>query len=263
MTTEATPKTAIETAQEAVNEAKEALDKATAASAETTQKILSVQPLDLVALAEATAPVAKAQAIYESRMATLKDAKANDVWEQSIAVREPILEAIRAMLIDAPISVTLESVSGSLKIEDGKVSVSLTPVLGKIDMSTIEAAIAEKADPKGFAAVEISAVDISVTDIGKENALVSLALPSSKATKAKATGTSDGTRAGSLEYNYKGEWLGAKAFVTAVESNGEKIATDRKPSFDTVLRGTGNGLSNLAKDAAKKLGVESREVVKE
>lgn len=263
MTTEATEKSAIQVAEEALAEAEKALQEITATQAEVTQKILSVQPLDMVALSEATAPVAKAQAIRDARASTLKDARANDRWEQSIAVREPIIAAIRTLLIDQPISVTLESVSGTIKIEDGKPVVSLTPVLGKIDMSTIEGMIGETVNVKGFADVEISAVDVAVTDIGKENALVALALPSTKSSKPRSSGTSEGTRAGAIEYNYKGEWLGAKAFVEAVEAAGEKIATDRKKSFDTVLRGSGNGLSNLAKDIAPKLGVEAREVVKE
>jgi hypothetical protein len=67
-------------------------------------------------------------------------------------------------------------------------------------------------------------------------------------------------RSGNLEYQYfDGFWLGARPLLEALERDHHPYATSHQQAFQTVLRGSGNGLSNLAKHAAKKLGLQSRE----
>ncbi|HEU0072695.1 MAG TPA: helix-turn-helix domain-containing protein [Dehalococcoidia bacterium] len=67
-------------------------------------------------------------------------------------------------------------------------------------------------------------------------------------------------RSRNLEYRYlDGFWLGARALLEALERDNHPFAAVHRQSFETVLRGSGNGMSNLAKEAAKQLSLESRE----
>ena len=68
------------------------------------------------------------------------------------------------------------------------------------------------------------------------------------------------TRAGRYEYELEGRWLSARSYLMALEERGHAVARQRRQAFNTVLRGNGNGLSNLAKDIAQKLGHPRREI---
>ena len=66
-------------------------------------------------------------------------------------------------------------------------------------------------------------------------------------------------RAGRLQYQLNGEWIGTREFLTRLERSNHPAVHKHGQSFETVLRGSGNGLSNLAKDIAKEFGIPRRE----
>lgn len=248
----------IEALEQAVSEAQKALDVANKEAAEKSAPILAVQPIDFAALSAISRPVQVATDKLESARKALSEGKAADRWESSIAVRQPVLDAIDATILDNRPSVKVLGVTGRIEIDaDGKVSVNLTPQIGKLDMADIEALVAEAVNVPEFQKVEILSVDVSVTGLDGQSPVISLK-PTASGRARSVASNPDAPRAGALEYNYKGEWLGAREFLTAVEAAGEQIATDRKQSFETALRGNGNGLSNTAKQVAAKLNAESR-----
>ena len=67
------------------------------------------------------------------------------------------------------------------------------------------------------------------------------------------------SRVGRYEYLIEGQWLGSRDYLSVVDATGNAIVKRHQKAFDTVLRGNGNGLSNLAKYVANNLGHSSRE----
>jgi len=76
--------------------------------------------------------------------------------------------------------------------------------------------------------------------------------------RARLSDSKARSRVGKHEYQLNGSWLGPRDFLMTLESSGHVIASERVQAFDTVLRGSGNGLSNLAKAVAAKLMIPTR-----
>lgn len=259
MTTENISK--VDQIQAELTAAQEKLTTAQAEAATRVQEIMSVSPVDFVALSAASAPVASAQAAIDRLTRTLADAKAADAWESLDAIRKPIRDAIRDLLIDNAPTVSLVRANGRIEIEeDGSVSVSIRPQFSQADMDSLEDLIAQAVDVNGFTARGLRDISFSVevSDKVVSDRPTSQTSAATRVTSA-ATPKSDGSqaRSGNLVYNFNGAELGPKAFLQAVEESGSEVVAAHQKAFDTALRGTGNGLSNLAKTVAGKLGVPS------
>lgn len=207
--------------------------------------------------AELSTAISKAQVVLNTAQDALRAARASSVWESMVAVRQPIVDAAREFTITSPITVGLTAVNGTITFDDEGAHVTLKPVIAPIDMSAIESLIAEQVDAAAFAAEKITSLDLNVTNIDKPDAMVQL-VPSSS--KTAATRNASGARTGKLEYEFNGAWLGSHELLDALEATNHQITVDRKQSFDTALRGNGNGMSNLAKSVAKALNINSHEV---
>lgn len=211
------------------------------------------------------AAVTAADVTLERAQDALRAGRASSVWEQLVAIREPVIAAARTFLVDNSVSVPLLSVRGQITFDDeGQASVTLTPVIGKLDMSEIESLIASEVDAASFIKEGVTSIDLDVTGIGtvKEGgasgATISL-MPTSS--KTAATRNSSGTRSGKLEAEFNGNWYGSHDLLVALEAAGHQITIDRKQSFDTALRSEEhNGMSNLAKSAIKSLNLPTRPV---
>lgn len=206
--------------------------------------------------ADLSGAISKAQVALNHAQDALRAARASSVWESMVAVRQPIVDAAREFTISSPITVGLTAVNGTITFDDEGAHVTLKPVISPVDMSAIESLIAEQVDATAFAVEKITSLDLNVTNIDKPDAMVQLVPSSSKTAATRNTGA----RTGKLEYEFNGTWLGSHELLDALEATNHQVTVDRKQSFDTALRGNGNGMSNLAKSVAKSLNIPSREV---
>lgn len=193
--------------------------------------------------------------------AKLDEASRNSRWENLAEARKPIVDALSELIRDAKPTAAVTAVKGVAKVnDDGSVTVSLTPTVEKLEMAEIEKAIAATFDGAAFKSTNVTSIEIAVTDIGKSNAAVRIVPTANVSLQFRNKPTGDGTRAGALTYDYNGTAMGAKDFLLAVHASGNAYLTDKRAkSYDTAINGNGNGLSNLAKDTAKELGITPTE----
>lgn len=254
--------------------ARENLAKAQSEAAEKSAAFMALpEPKDYAVLAEIGKPAAVASAVVTSVEAELSKARESDRWETNIAIREPVLDGIREMLIDNAPTVAISSYAGRLTIgkvgdaETESASVKLTPTMSKIDLSSIEAAIASTVDVAAFKAAGFLDVVVSVTGLDGDKPVISLAPASAvnaagksaapKATKADSEKTE---RSGPLQWLYAGEWLSSREMLEAVKastgSDEEAQVAAHPVAFENALAPGGQGMSNLAKQVGGFAGME-------
>lgn len=266
MTTEATTNVisaeslaaAIETARASL---KTVTDAANAAAPDLLKKS------DWKALGENADKIKAAEAAVEKAVAAHADFVKTSRWEQLTDARKPVQDTA-GLIRDSKPTVPVTSIRGPIVIvknEDGtyECEVSLTATLASADMADLESMLAEAVDAKAFGEIGVMSIDVNITNIGKPDALIDIK-PSSAATQATRAprGTNAAATNGSWVFDFNGSKLGSRAFLEAVEASGHAIATDRKQSFDTALRGNGNGLRNLALSVAKKMSVAATQAEK-
>lgn len=235
--------------------------------------------------------VADAQRQLDVATAALENATKASRWENLLPARKPIEDAIRSLLIESINSTPWATVHGVITVGtpeipavaevkvDGKVTVaavaaqpadphrvtvSFKPVLAELDVSDLEAQIADAVESEAFASTNVKSLDFNVTNIGTPTAMLQL-VPTNMVTAAARNKPSKGTSSdrGSWEYLYEGKVLGSKEFLIAIKASGHSIVTERKQGFDTALDAdkSGYGMSNLAKQVADALSVTRRQKV--
>lgn len=255
MTTETTID--IQALRKARDEAQAAM---TAAETESSAKIAALmadKPEDwIVLMGKAAEPVEAAKRALVKATQEVEQAEKNEFWNKAEDTRRPVVDALRAMLVDAGLSAPIVAVRGRITIENGEAKIDLVPEIAKLDMSEIESLIIDTVDVDAFTAQGIDSIDVNVTKIGSPDALVHL-LPTAAVNAAGKVKVSESgtTRGGAKVYTWNGKGYGAKDFLTAVfESGHEYLTTTRRQSYDTAMGPTANGLSNLAKATAPKVG---------
>jgi hypothetical protein len=202
------------------------------------------------------------QAVTRAR-AKLDEASRASRWENLAEARKPIEDTIHELLVAAKPTVSVKAVKGVARVDDeGVVTVSLKPELAALDMSGIESAIAATFDGKAFKATNVTSIEINVMGLDTASPVAALR-PTANVSlpfRNKGGDGSTGARSGALSY----DGMGAKDFLIA-QWNGTGAGHDyltgkRAKSYDTAINGTGNGLSNLAHDTAKMLGITPTEV---
>lgn len=248
----------------------EALEQAvlTARQAESTAKEVATEKIptllaasDFAGMTALTTEITKATKARESAESSLSEAKRTSRWA-SLEAPNQAIQSVLQMIIDRPPVLTAKRASGVIRVdEQGNVSTDIRVTFSDQENADLEALVSESVDVDAFLAADVKSLDISV-DLTATPPMITLRPTEAKHVRAPRTeGT--GTRAGALEYEYNGEWLSSKAFLTAVEASGHAIATDRAKGFERALRGDGNAMSNLAKDVASKLSITSRSKPKE
>jgi hypothetical protein len=261
VTTETASK--IETMEKALADAIAAFDAANLAAATATKALLAEPSPDYAKLAEIGAPVKRAERVVDDARATLKVAKNESVWGQLDEIRSPVLATIRESLVTDVPTLKLASALGHINIpEDNDAVVTLTLTFEKADSSEIAALIAMSVDGEAFRAQGITDIDFSVADIGGLNTIDLKPTAAVAMNDAGKRAAATGVRGGSWSFTYEGKVLGSREFLEAVEASGAQIAKDRAPGFETALRGSGNGLRNLAIGVAKSLNVPASQTDK-
>lgn len=243
---------AIEEAAKAVTEAESALVAVQAAADKEMPELLKAG--DYAKMGETAAKVTAAKANVERAKAAHAKATTDSYWAKAEEMRRPTLDILRTLLVDNAPSAPVVAVRGIVTIkDDGTSEIALRAEIGSLDLSEIESFVAETINGAAYAEQGIKSIDVNVTNIGKADATVSL-LPSANVTSAAKVKVTGSGRSGDNVYTWNNIAYGAKDFLAAVEAAGHQIATDRKQGFETALRGNGNGLSNLAKAVAPKVG---------
>lgn len=254
----------IEALSEAVTKAEAALAEASAAAGIRTAEIIATIPATETRyfneLTAAAAPVTAASNRLEAVKAALEAGRANDRWESSIEVRQPILDQMRDMFITNKVVAPMTGISGTLKVVDGKAVYTLNPVFGKVEISTDD--LEAITDVEKLVALGLDSIDINVTALTAENPVMSLTPTGAKSAqkapaKAKsgqAEGSTETTRKGTKVFTWNGTEYGSKDFLEAVEASGHQVVADNAQSFQTALHGSKNGMSNLAESVAPKVG---------
>lgn len=252
--------TEIEKLQSKVSESQSTYDTAQTESTTKVQSIMSVQPIDFIALAAASEPVARAKRTLDNAVEALRQFTVNDKWESSIIIRQPLLDTLRQVFIDAKPTTFLSSVSGTIKIdESGQLQVTLNPTWNRPDISddTLDAVV-KSIDVEQFKANGFTDMSVVLRALDTESPVISLDPSGNKTSVAKSTKSapsSNGSGRGSWKYTYKGQELGSKAFLQALEANNDPIIAEHDVGLETALRGSGYGMSNLAKQIAEKMKV--------
>lgn len=274
--------------RKAVTDAEAVMAAATKATEDASNNALAATPASQrnsafwVALGKLAEPTESAENVLSRAREALRVEETKGYWERTHDMRQPTLTLLRTLLVANPPHAEISAARGvmkfahvdavaavaEIKASDGTVTpaspavpahfettVILRPEIGEIDMSDIEEMVADSANPEAYLAEGIASIDINVLRIGKPDASISL-MPTSAVTVAAKVkvGSSMGTRATGRKYLWNGTLYGSRDFLVAIEASGHAIAKERAQSFDTVLRGTGNGLANLAKELAPKVG---------
>lgn len=205
----------------------------------------------------AAVPATNIQARIERLEKELVNLKAASRWESSQAIRQPVLDTIKTLLIDNPPTVSLESVSGSITIEDGKAVVTLRPKFSDLDVESLGALVASEINVKAFTAAELTSLDIRVSDIGGENKIA--ITPKGEGLRSSGgSGAPRGPRAKSREYMVNGNWVDARALLQFAVDSKDEEAMKRIKGFMSAIN-SGNGAFDLAVSTAERLKIESRE----
>lgn len=210
--------------------------------------------------AELSGAISKATVNLERAQDALRAGRASSVWEQLVETREAIILAAHTFILDAVIPAPLTGIRGVITIVDGDAVVTLTPVMGKLDMADIEQLIGSEVDVARLQAEGVTSLDLDIAHIGetKDDGASATTVTIAPST-SKTLATRNSTRTGKVEYEFNGTWYGSHDLLVALEAAGHQITTDRAQSFETALRGTGNGMSNLAKSVAKSLNLTTRD----
>lgn len=254
MTTE-TPTITRESLEAAIASAQEELTKSQTDASTKVAALMNTSPIDFIALGAASAPVETAQRKYDRAVSALGEFVNTSKWEQSSELRAPAVAAIRSLLIDTSVSSPLSGALGTIKVDDkGVVTVALRPTFRAVDFDAINTMIAAEVNGPELLAQGITSIDVTVKDADKSNALVDLKPTGSKGVSTAAP-AGDGSKVGALEYEYNGAWLSSRQLLDALKADNHAFYTKRSKS--TAWDG-GNGMSNMAKDAAKDLTLPSR-----
>jgi len=287
--------TPVQEMEQRVNAAKAVLD---AARAENREKvaILMATPADEQddawndALTDAGIPVRQARDTLANLETQLEQLRAADRWNSNTALRSPIESALRGF-VNAPLSVSAKAVTGTIRIVDAVapetpegeepqpfephkvVNVSMSFRFAEPDSSSFAQSIIDAVDIDAMDAAELDALSFVITGIGDTDdkgtskAVVRLnqgadapRVPTTAPAAASkpAGGGAAAPRQGRIEWLYKGTWMSSREMLEAVEAAHESVVAEHAKAFDTTLRGTGYGLSNLAKAIGGKLSLQSR-----
>lgn len=199
------------------------------------------------AVTKATKEVADAESAISEFTRTSK-------WATLEAARNPVRAAIRDLVITHPITVTAESASGRILIdEDGQATVTLNVQFPKFNALEAEALIAGYVNGSDFLKAGVPSIDFTVSNIGKpDSMLTDMPTPSGKIAAAKDKGEV-GQRSGSIVYSLAGKSLGMMDFLQAAADAGNDRA--KKWLAASKERGNTNGASNTAKAIVEKDGV--------
>lgn len=255
MTTELSP---IDAKKQELDGLKLELSEAQAIANQELSELMASNPtydLTLAAkMGEINKPIAAIQTKLDKVNAEFKKISGPILWEMSEPVREPVLTILKDTFVSSPVTFTLASISGSIKIVDGKAVVSLNATAAPLDMTNFEATVASSIDVSAYQDANMVDLEVSVADIATSEPLVTLS-PAKKATK---TGI---VRSKPREYFAGGKWVSAKDFLAMLIQNGDPVAAQQSKSFNYAVQ-TGSGAFDKAVTSAKRLGVESREKVK-
>lgn len=174
-------------------------------------------------------------------------------WESSQAIRQPVIDMFKTILIDNPPSVRLASVRGTIDIKDGKAVVTLKPVFSTFDIEGLQQLIASEVDVKAFSAAELTSMDIAITDIGTDNKIN--LVPRGEGLKPASSGI---TRSKSQEYEVNGKWYPVKDYLKYLLDSGDPEAAKRS-KFYLNASTTGSGAAPEAAKRAAELGHNHRD----
>jgi len=203
-----------------------------------------------------------AKAAVVKATAKLDDASRASRWENLKTAREPIENVLHELLVDGKPMVAVTAVKGVAKIDDaGVVTVSLKPTLASLEMTELEAAVAATFDGPAFKLTNVTSIEINVIGLDTASPVVALK-PTANVNiqfRNKAEGGT-GAATGGLQYAYNGAMLGSRDFLVAVNASGsgegfDYLTQKRAKTYETAINGTGFGLSELAKQTAKKMGI--------
>lgn len=263
-----TPEVSIESLTASRDEAQVKLNEANSEMATKGPELFAASNYEaLKPLADA---VSRAKVILEGRESALVEYRKTSAWEQMESAREPIRSTFRDLFIDSTPQNPLTGVIATIEVKDGKASASCHLTFSSLDMSTINDLVAGSVDVAAFEKAGISSLTVQMTKIGTPEAIISDKPTPAKGAKVASTSTAStgdpAPRSGALEYSYNGSWLGSKALLQALKDEGHAFFSDHSKSL--VWTGGkdggigGNGMSTLAKDAAKALKLEDREAPK-
>ncbi len=217
---------------------------------------------DLAEISPLTAKAATTQGSLDRAIKQLEKVSSNERWHAMAETNSGVIKLLEGAVKKGLPAVSIVGISGSVDVkDDGEIDVTVNVQTTPVDVETIRdnirAFMTENADT--YAEYDVKGLTFIAAKLGSPDQNITIRPKGIGSVNPRKAIASGGSR-GRTQYNVDGSWLGPKDFLIAMEST---YTDAHGKAFETALRGTGNGLSNLAKAIAAKAGTETRETPKE